>query len=162
MNTFNFSYFGSTLGAIFVISTDKGISRVIFGRDRFKGFIKNLNGVNLTEGGRAEKSAREIKLYIGGKLKEFGLELDLSSGTPFQVSVWRELLKIPYGNVKTYGEIAEKIGNPHAARAVGSAVGANPIPIIIPCHRVVGRNGLGGYSCGIQIKKKLLEIEGVL
>jgi methylated-DNA-[protein]-cysteine S-methyltransferase len=162
MNPPNFSYFSSTVGTVFIISTNKGISRVIFGRDGFKEFMNNLNGVKLTEGGMAEKSAREIKLYLDGNLKEFRSELDLSSGTPFQLSVWRELLKIPYGDVKTYGEIAEKIGDPNAARAVGNAVGANPIPIIVPCHRVIGRNGLGGYSCGIQIKKKLLKIEGVL
>jgi methylated-DNA-[protein]-cysteine S-methyltransferase len=162
MNTSNFSYFSSVLGTVFVISTEKGVSRVIFGRYGFKGFMNKLNGLRLIKGGRAKKSAREIRLYLKGNLKEFGSELDLSSGTPFQISVWRELLKIPYGNVKTYGEIAESIGEPGAARAVGNAVGANPIPIIIPCHRVIGVNGLGGYSCGIQIKKKLLEIEGVL
>jgi methylated-DNA-[protein]-cysteine S-methyltransferase len=162
MNTSNFSYFNSTLGTLFVISTLKGVSNVIFGKDRFKRFINNLNGVKLIEGGRAKRSAMEIKLYIEGDLKEFGSDVDLSSGTPFQASVWRELLKIPYGNVKTYGEIAEEIGNPRAARAVGNAVGANPVPIIVPCHRVVGTSGLGGYSCGIQIKKKLLQIEGVL
>ena len=128
----------------------------------FKRFVDGLNGVRLTEGGRAKRSAMEIKLYIEGDPQEFGSDVDLSSGTPFQASVWRELLKIPYGNVRTYGEIAEKIGNPHAARAVGNAVCANPVPIIVPCHRVVGTSGLGGYSCGIQIKKKLLQIEGVL
>jgi methylated-DNA-[protein]-cysteine S-methyltransferase len=162
MNPFNFTYFSSTLGIVFVISNNKGVSRVIFGRDRFKQYMSNLNGARLSKGSRAEKSAREIELYIAGRLKGFQSELDLSSGTPFQISVWRELLKIPYGNVRTYREIAEKIGNPRAARAVGNAAGANPIPIIIPCHRVIGVNGLGGYSCGIQIKKKLLEIEGVL
>lgn len=162
MNPFNFTYFSSTLGTVFVVSTNKGVSGVIFGRDRFKQFMSNLNGARLSKGGRAEKSAREIKLYLEGSLKGFQSELDLSSGTPFQISVWRELLKIPYGDVRTYGEIAEKIGNPRAARAVGNAAGANPIPIIIPCHRAVGVNRLGGYSCGIQIKKKLLEIEGVL
>ena len=162
MNPFNFTYFSSTLGTVFVVSNNEGVSRVIFGRDRFKQFMSNLNGARLSEGGRAEKSAREIKLYLDGKLKEFGLELDLSSGTPFQISVWSELLKITYGNVRTYGEIAEKMGNSRATRAVGNAAGANPIPIIVPCHRVVGVNGLGGYSCGIQIKKKLLGIEGVL
>jgi methylated-DNA-[protein]-cysteine S-methyltransferase len=161
MNPYNFFHLDSILGNVFVISTLKGVSRVIFGKERFKRFVDSLNGVRLTEGGRAKKSAMEIKLYIEGDLKEFGSDVDLSSGTPFQASVWRELLKIPYGNVKTYGEIAEEIGNPHAARAVGNAVGANPVPIIVPCHRVVGASGLGGYSCGIQIKKKLLQIEGV-
>jgi methylated-DNA-[protein]-cysteine S-methyltransferase len=88
--------------------------------------------------------------------------LDLSSGTPFQISVWRALLKIPYGKVTTYGAIAKRVSNPQAARAVGNAVGANPIPIIVPCHRVVATNGLGGYSCGIEIKKSLLGTEGIL
>jgi len=162
MNPSNFSYCNCILGAIFVISTPKGISRIIFGKDRFKEFIGNLNGVKLTEGGEAEKSVREVRLYLEGKLKEFQSKVDLSSGTSFQRSVWRELLKIPYGKVKTYSEIARKIGNPRAARAVGNAVGANPIPIIVPCHRVVATNGFGGYSCGIEIKKKLLHIEGAL
>lgn len=162
MKPSNFSFFDSILGTIYVISTPKGISRIIFGKDRFKEFIGNLNGFELAEGGEAEKSAKEVCLYLEGKLKEFQSRLDLSSGTPFQISVWRELLKIPYGRVKTYGEIAENIGNSRAARAVGSAVGANPIPIIVPCHRVVATNGFGGYSCGIEIKKKLLHIEGAL
>jgi len=162
MNPSNFSYCNCILGAIYVINTPKGISRIIFGKDRFKEFIGNLNGVKLTEGGEAEKSVREVRLYLEGKLKEFQSKVDLSSGTPFQRSVWRELLKIPYGKVKTYSEIARKIGNPRAARAVGNAVGANPIPIIVPCHRVVATNGFGGYSCGIEIKKKLLHIEGAL
>jgi methylated-DNA-[protein]-cysteine S-methyltransferase len=162
MNPFNFSYLGSILGDVFVISTSRGVSRVILGRDKFEQFKNKLNGVRLIEGGEAEKSAREIKLYLEGKLKEFGAKLDLSSGTPFQISVWRELLKIPYGEVKTYGEIAEKIGRLHAARAVGRAVGANRIAIVVPCHRVVAKNGLGGYSCGIEIKKKLLRVEGVV
>ncbi|MGH7888970.1 MAG: methylated-DNA--[protein]-cysteine S-methyltransferase, partial [Thermodesulfobacteriota bacterium] len=95
-------------------------------------------------------------------LKEFQTKLDLSSGTPFQISVWGELLKIPYGTVTTYGEIAKRVGNPDGARAVGNAVGANPLPIIVPCHRVVASNGLGGYSGGMEIKKSLLRTEGIL
>ena len=162
MNPSNFSRFDSIIGTIFVISTPKGISRVILGKNRFNEFISSLKGVKLIEGGKAEASGREVNLYLEGKLKEFQSRLDLSSGTPFQISIWRELLKIPYGRVKTYGEIEEKIGNSRAARAVGSAVGANPIPIIVPCHRVVATNGLGRYSCGIEIKKKLLQIEGAL
>ena len=162
MNLSNFFQFDSVLGHIFVISTAKGVSRIIFGRDNFNRFMNSLNGVKLTKGGEAERSAREVRLYLEGRLKKFHASLDLSSGTPFQTSVWRELLKIPYGRVKTYGEIAKRIGNPSAARAVGNAVGANPIPIIVPCHRVVATNGLGGYSSGIEIKKKLLQIERVI
>ena len=161
INPCSFSRIDSVLGTIFVVGTSKGVSNVVFGEDGFERFLSGLNGTKLTEGGEAEKPANEIRLYLEGKLKRFQAKPYLSCGTPFQISVWNELLKIPYGSVNTYGEIAERIGAPHAARAVGNAVGANPIPIIVPCHRVVATNGFGGYSCGIDIKKRLLQIEGV-
>ncbi|HSC35545.1 MAG TPA: methylated-DNA--[protein]-cysteine S-methyltransferase, partial [Thermodesulfobacteriota bacterium] len=97
-----------------------------------------------------------------GRLSEFKTPIDVSEGTPFQKSVWKKLLDIPYGETATYGDVAERVGKPGAARAVGNAVGANPIPIVIPCHRVLASNGLGGYSGGIDIKKDLLRIEGTL
>lgn len=80
--------------------------------------------------------------------------------TDFQRSVWKRLMKIPFAKTITYGEIAKAVGKPKAARAVGSAVGANPFLLIVPCHRVVGKNGLGGFRCGIAWKKKLLALEG--
>jgi methylated-DNA-[protein]-cysteine S-methyltransferase len=162
MDTYSFSKIDTEIGTIFVIGTENGLSRVVFGRDEFKEYVSRLNGARLVEDGKVEDSAEEIKLYLQGELKEFQTKLDLSSGTSFQISVWRELLNIPFGKVKTYGEIASKIGKPGAARAVGNAVGANPIPIIVPCHRVVATNGLGGYSGGIEIKKRLLRTEGVI
>jgi methylated-DNA-[protein]-cysteine S-methyltransferase len=162
MDTYSFSKLDTDIGTIFVIGTENGLSRVLFGRDEFKEYESSLNGARLAEDGKVGDSAEEIKLYLQGELKEFRTRLDLSSGTPFQISVWRELLNIPYGKVKTYGQVADKIGRPGAARAVGNAVGANPIPIIIPCHRVVATNGLGGYSGGIEIKKRLLRTEGVI
>jgi methylated-DNA-[protein]-cysteine S-methyltransferase len=162
MDTYSFSKLDTEIGTIFVIGTENGLSRVVFGRDEFKEYVSRLNGARLVEDGKVEDSAEEIKLYLQGELKEFQTKLDLSSGTSFQISVWRELLNIPFGKVKTYGEIASKIGKPGAARAVGNAVGANPIPIIVPCHRVVATNGLGGYSGGIEIKKRLLRTEGVI
>ena len=87
----------------------------------------------------------------------------LMEGTEFQRSVWREIEKIPFGKTKTYLEIAKAIGKPGASRAVGSACGANPLPLLVPCHRVLASNGgLGGFSGGLDIKKKLLSMEGVL
>ena len=87
----------------------------------------------------------------------------LMEGTEFQRSVWREIEKIPFGKTKTYLEIAKAIGKPGASRAVGSACGANPLPLLVPCHRVLASNGgLGGFSGGLDIKKKLLRMEGVL
>ena len=162
MGVYSVFQFDSVLGTVSVISTPGGVSRVIVGREVFKGYLSALGGAKLIRGGEAERSAMEIRLYLEGKIRGFRSRLDLSSGTPFQISVWKELLKIPYGEVRTYGEIAKGIGNPKAARAVGRAVGANPIPIIIPCHRVVATDGLGGYSCGIEIKKALLRREGVI
>ncbi len=162
MSPSSFSSIDSILGTIYIVSSPLGVSNVIFGIGQFERFISGLNGVTLTEGGLAEKSGQEILQYLRGGLRRFETKLDLSSGTPFQMSVWKELLDIPYGKVKNYGEIAKKIKNPGAARAVGNAVGANPIPIIIPCHRVVATNGLGGYSCGIEIKRKLLRTEGIV
>ena len=82
------------------------------------------------------------------------------TGTEFQKEVWREMKKIPRGEMRTYGEIAEAIGRPNAVRAVGSACGANPVPLFIPCHRVVAQNGLGGFGAGLPWKKLLLELEG--
>ena len=91
---------------------------------------------------------------------QFDLRLALA-GTPFQRSVWRELQRIPYGETRTYGEIAKNLGNPGAARAVGMANHVNPVPVIVPCHRVVGHDGsLTGYAGGLNIKETLLSLEG--
>ncbi|MGV8168676.1 MAG: methylated-DNA--[protein]-cysteine S-methyltransferase [Candidatus Nanoarchaeia archaeon] len=101
---------------------------------------------------------RQINEYISGKRKKFDVKLKFS-GTHFQEKVWKEMQKIPYGKTLSYGELAARIGKPKAYRAVANACGKNPLPIIIPCHRVVASDGLGGYSAGIEIKKKLLLIE---
>lgn len=93
-------------------------------------------------------------------MKKFHLKLDLS-GTPFQKKVLRKIAAIPYGRTKTYGSIAAAVGHPHASRAVGSVNARNPLPIVIPCHRVVGASGPGGYRYGLKIKKNLLKLEGV-
>ena len=103
--------------------------------------------------------ARQLDAYFKGKLKDFDLPLALD-GTDFQLLVWRNLHKIPYGETVSYGQLAKRIGNPAAARAVGLANGSNPIPIIIPCHRVIGSNGdLTGFGGGLPVKKKLLALE---
>jgi methylated-DNA-[protein]-cysteine S-methyltransferase len=102
---------------------------------------------------------RQLRAYFAGKLETFDLPL-APEGTEFQQKVWRRLLDIPYGETMSYGELARRIGNPNACRAVGLANGSNPIPIIIPCHRVIGSNGkLTGYGGGLPIKEKLLALE---
>lgn len=99
--------------------------------------------------------------YLNGERKQFDVTFDFG-GTPFQEAVWEALQAIPYGETCSYGDIAEKIGRPKAVRAVGSAIGANPISVIIPCHRVISKSGgLAGFGGGLSVKKKLLEIEEV-
>jgi methylated-DNA-[protein]-cysteine S-methyltransferase len=106
--------------------------------------------------GEAEE---QLEAYFAGELKEFTLQLRLS-GTPFQRSVWDQLCRIPYGETRTYGDLAYALGNPTASRAVGLANGRNPIGIIVPCHRVIGAGGsLTGYGGGLDRKKRLLDFE---
>jgi len=102
---------------------------------------------------------RQLRAYFSGQLEGFDLPLE-PQGTPFQLAVWRRLCEIPYGETISYGELARRLGNPKASRAVGLANGSNPIPIVIPCHRVIGSNGkLTGYGGGLDIKEKLLALE---
>jgi methylated-DNA-[protein]-cysteine S-methyltransferase len=108
---------------------------------------------------KLEPYAIEIKEYLAGKRKNFTIPMKYR-GTAFQISVWRALCEIPYGQTKTYSDIADLIHKPTAVRAVGTAIGANPILITVPCHRVIGKNGrLTGYRGGIEMKKRLLELE---
>ncbi|MFF9622724.1 methylated-DNA--[protein]-cysteine S-methyltransferase [Streptomyces griseosporeus] len=105
------------------------------------------------------EAEEQLEAYFAGDLKEFTLELCLN-GTPFQRRVWDELRTIPYGERRTYGELAAALGNPAASRAVGLANGKNPIGIIVPCHRVVGADGsLTGYGGGLERKQRLLDFE---
>ena len=105
------------------------------------------------------ETIRQLRAYFAGELEAFDLPL-APQGTPFQLAVWKRLCEIPYGETISYGELARRIGNPNASRAVGLANGSNPIPIVIPCHRVIGSNGkLTGYGGGLPIKEKLLALE---
>jgi methylated-DNA-[protein]-cysteine S-methyltransferase len=111
------------------------------------------------EAGPLQEPIRQLWAYFGGELEKFDLVLS-PAGTPFQLEVWRRLDEIPYGQTISYGELARRIGKPKASRAVGLANGSNPIPIVIPCHRVIGSNGkLTGYGGGLPLKEKLLALE---
>ncbi len=108
-----------------------------------------------------QQAMDELRRYLAGERVQFGCPLDLH-GTAFQVEVWEELFRIPYGETRTYAEIARAVGRPAAVRAVGAANGANPVAIIVPCHRVIGSNGmLTGYGGGLPTKAWLLSLEGI-
>jgi methylated-DNA-[protein]-cysteine S-methyltransferase len=107
------------------------------------------------------QASEDLHAYFEGDSPAWDLPLDLSSGTPFQQGVWRELLRIDRGTTRTYGAIAQALGKPQSARAVGAAVGRNPLSIVVPCHRVLGANGaLTGYAGGLWRKVSLLKLEG--
>jgi methylated-DNA-[protein]-cysteine S-methyltransferase len=106
------------------------------------------------------ETGKQLAAYFAGTLLEFRLPLEMH-GTDFQLRVWNQLLKIPYGETRSYADLARTIGSPAAVRAVGAANGANPVAIVVPCHRVIGSNGkLTGYGGGLPLKKRLLELEG--
>ena len=144
----------SPIGSLRLTSDEKGLTTVDFLK---KKFTEKKNSTAF----RAEEKALKDFFSKGKSLPKFAY--GERGGTDFQRKVWREIEKIPLGRTKTYLEIAKAIGKPGASRAVGSACGANPIPLFVPCHRVVASNGgLGGFSGGLDIKRKLLQMEGVL
>jgi len=113
-------------------------------------------------GALVEEAARQLEAYFAGTRTDFDLPL-APEGTDFMKSVWKELLRIPFGATISYGELAQRVGDPNASRAVGSANGKNPLPIVIPCHRVIGADGsLTGFAGGVGLKRRLLDHEGAL
>ncbi len=136
-----------------MVASDNGILRIHLGGGPPPEGRHNSANLLLVE------AIGQLRAYFAGELREFRLPLDLR-GTEFQLRVWRELLKIPYGETRSYAGIARAIGAPNAVRAVGAANGANPIWIVVPCHRVIGSGGkLVGYGGGLPLKKRLLELE---
>jgi methylated-DNA-[protein]-cysteine S-methyltransferase len=127
-------------------------------KDR-KAYLKGLGPLEWDAGALAEVE-RQVSEYFAGRRRDFDLPLQ-AEGTTFQKRVWEELRKIPYGRTLSYGELAGRVGNPKGSRAVGAANGANPISLVVPCHRVIGSDGrLTGYGGGLPIKEALLKLEG--
>lgn len=146
-------FYESEAGRIGITEKDGKITNVYITGDEVP------KDVQLCETPLLKEAVRQLERYFAGELKEFSLPLE-PSGTVFMKQVWSALCEIPFGKTATYGEIAEKVGRPKAARAVGLANNRNPIPIFIPCHRVIGADGsLTGYRGGLEMKKKLLELE---
>jgi methylated-DNA-[protein]-cysteine S-methyltransferase len=159
----------SMMGDALIAASKKGLCAVIFGKRTKKGFVKQLMKMFPTEPvqrrpGLIRPYRQELKDYFAGGLTEFTQPVDLSAvHGPFQRKVLRRLARLPFGQVISYGELASRSGSPRGARAVGAAMAANPLPVVIPCHRVIETRGkLGGYSGGVANKKKLLAHEGIL
>lgn len=153
------------LGRFLVAATPKGVCMVAIGKSD-SALEKRLRSHFPTatvkrDDDRMSSTRQTVERRIAGKDLDRKLQLDLH-GTPFQVSVWREMLRIPAGSTRSYAEVARNIGKPKAFRAVAQACGANPVPVIVPCHRVVASGGaLGGYTGGLDRKLALLASEGV-
>jgi O-6-methylguanine DNA methyltransferase len=156
------SFDSPLLKRVFVASTEKGVCMVDFLTSE-KSFLKRLKerfpGEIIRDDRKNKEVLSQLKKYLIGQLKRFDCPLDFK-GTPFEKRVWSELAKIPYGQTRSYKEIAQAIGHPNAFRAVGNANGCNSLPLIIPCHRVIESNGgLGGFGHGLKVKKQLLDFE---
>lgn len=154
----------SPLGPLWVAITAKGVAAIHYGTQAPEGELLRLirvYGPNVVPDARRSAAlARELNQYFKGKRRTFDIPVDLKGLTPFQTRVLAQTAKIPFGELITYRTLATLIGNTKASRAVGGAVGANPIPIIVPCHRVIATDGsLGGYAGGLEAKRKLLAIE---
>lgn len=152
------------IGALQLAATRRGLLRVGLPRQAGAGFANEVK-LGLGDGERVDwlplldKARAELAEYFAGQRREFTLELDLR-GSDFQLRVWRALLEIPCGETRSYAELARAIGRDGAFRAVGAANGANPIAIIVPCHRVIAADGtLGGYAGGLDLKRRLLALE---
>ena len=146
------------VGRLTLVATDSGIAAVLWENDRPHRVRLNVGAEEVGHPVLLE-AERELEEYFAGRRKRFALKLDVS-GTAFQRQVWNALLTIPFGETRSYGQIAEQIGKPRATRAVGAANGRNPLSIVVPCHRVVGSTGaLTGFAGGLDVKARLLALE---
>ena len=151
----------SPVGDLFIASTPRGLCRISYtveGQDEEIAKIFGLRVLRMP----LDKVRRELDEYFEGKRHEFDLPIDLRVA-PFHEAVLHALARVPYGHTDTYGSLAAKVGHPKAARAVGTVMNRNPIPIVLPCHRIIGANGsLTGYGGGLPAKRHLLELEGAI
>ena len=148
----------SPIGPLLVAGDEAGLRRIHFPR---QGKAQPPEEGWVRDGRPFRELARQLGEYFAGKRRRFELTL-APQGTPFQLATWRALTEIPYGKTTSYGELARRLGRPGASRAVGAANGKNPLPIVVPCHRVIGRDGsLTGFGGGLPVKRALLALEGV-
>ncbi len=163
--TIRYSLFGSRFGEVLAIAKDDGLAGLYFVGQKDQPDVDELEraGAVRDDDWPVLAAARlQIGQYADGRRTAFELRVDLD-GTPFQRRVWAQLLAIPYGQTLSYAEVARRAGSPRGVRAVGGAIGRNPVSVVVPCHRVVGSDGsLTGYSGGIERKRALLRVEGAI
>jgi len=164
MDEIIFTSYNSPIGKMLIASTGKGLCKLdlLVGEKQFIKKVSSRFHAKVTRNDEVmQPVTRALQRYFEGEPMPSDIALDLR-GTPFQRRVWSELLEIPHGETRSYKQIAGAIGVPRAPRAVGNAVGSNPVPIIVPCHRVLRSDGsLGGFGCGVEIKEKLLRLEAL-
>jgi methylated-DNA-[protein]-cysteine S-methyltransferase len=154
----------SPIGDLLVAASDRGLAAISFDSEPQDSLerLARIAGPRVLRSPRSVDGARrELDQYFEGRRRTFDLSLDLRALPPFTLSVLDQLARVPYGETTTYGALARRVGHPRAARAVGTVMNRNRIPIVLPCHRVVGATGsLTGYAGGLDVKEKLLELEG--
>ena len=149
------------IGELLIAATDRGLARIHFGADGQEEVLARIFGSRVLRS-PIDEVRRELDEYFEGRRHDFDLPLDLRV-VPFNAQVLGELALVPYGTTTTYGALAAKVGRPRAARAIGTVMNRNPIPIVLPCHRVIGANGsLTGYGGGFDRKLQLLQLEGAI
>ncbi len=161
--SYSYTVFDTEFGWMAIVASEKGLCRLTLPQpaaDKALVLISDLLPHATVNTGIFRELVFRLGLFFEGEKIDFPDDLDLRNATRFQKDVWRLTSSIPYGETRTYGWIASKLGKPGSVRAVGQAMARNPLPIIVPCHRIVGSNGsLGGYSGGLELKKRLLELE---
>jgi methylated-DNA-[protein]-cysteine S-methyltransferase len=149
----------SPVGELFLASTDRGLCRLSYTVEGQDEVVAAIFGARVLRS-PLDDVRRELNEYFEGRRRDFDLPIDLRVA-PFHEAVLHELARVPYGQVDTYGHLAKLVGRPKAARAIGTVMNRNPIPIVLPCHRIIGANGsLTGYGGGLDVKRRLLELEG--
>ena len=160
--------FQTEWGWIELAASDNGITSIVLprvGRTARRNGDKTVDD-SMTSGiatALLNLAKQQVVEYLASRRRDFSLPVDMSQGTAFQRRVWRAILQIPYGRVRSYQWVADKVGGKQYARAVGMALGSNPVPIVVPCHRIIAHDGsLGGFGCGLPMKRRLLRLEGAL
>jgi methylated-DNA-[protein]-cysteine S-methyltransferase len=161
-----FDVIESPIGPLLVAATERGLARIFFDAEpelHLERLARAFGPRVLRSAQTVDAAHRQLDEYFDGSRSAFALDVDLGGAAPFARQVLDELARVPYGQTTTYGTLAAKVGAPRAARAVGMVMNRNPIPIVLPCHRVVGSTGkLTGYAGGLHVKERLLRLEGAL